>query len=95
MDSFQLYLASQSERGYPLHNLERWYDTLQAQRAQERAELERMEDRLKSCLLFILRTNYRALYIEDLHSHDFNFLYHFATEDMQTKFNEIWPLWKP
>jgi hypothetical protein len=54
-----------------------------------------MEDRLKSCLLFILRTNYRALYVEDLASHDFNFLYHFATEDMQTKFQEVWPVWKP
>jgi hypothetical protein len=95
MDALQLYIQSQKDKGYPLHNLERWYSSLQAQRAQERAELERMEDRLKCCLLFILRTNYRALYVEDLADHDFKFLYHFATEDMQTKFNEVWPIWKP
>jgi hypothetical protein len=95
MDALQLYIQSQKDKGYPLHNLERWYSSLQEQRAQERAELERMEDRLKCCLLFILRTNYRALYVEDLADHDFNFLYHFATEDMQTKFNEVWPIWKP
>jgi hypothetical protein len=95
MDALQLYIQSQKDKGYPLHNLERWYAGLQEQRARERAELERMEDRLKSCLLFMLRTNYRALYVEDLASHDFNFLYHFATEDMQTKFDEVWPIWKP
>jgi hypothetical protein len=95
MDTIQLYLQAQSDKGYPLHNLERWYDSLQAQRAQERAELARMEDRLKSCLLFLLRTNYRALYIEDLASHSSDFIYHFATDDIKDKFNEIWPLWKP
>jgi hypothetical protein len=95
MDALQLYIQNQKDKGYPLHNLERWYSSLQEQRAQERAELERMEDRLKSCLLFILRTNYRALYVEDLASHDFNFLHHFATDDIKDKFEEIWPLWKP
>jgi hypothetical protein len=54
-----------------------------------------MEDRLKSCLLFILRTNYRALYVEDLADHDFDFLHHFATDDIKDKFNEVWPIWKP
>jgi hypothetical protein len=95
MDAMQLFLKTQSDKGYPLHNLERWHAGLQEQRAQERAELERMEDRLKSCLLFMLRTNYRALYVEDLASHDFNFLHHFATDDIKDKFNEVWPIWKP
>ena len=95
MDALALYLSSQRDKGYPLQNLERYYTALQAEREQEKLRLAIAEDRLKSCMLFVMRTGWWQMYLHDLQIHDSNFFLHFTPEETREKFNEIWPLWKP
>lgn len=95
MDALALYLSSQRAKGYPLQNLERYQLELQAQREQERQRLAIAEDRLKSCMLFVMRAGWWQMYLHDLQIHNSDFFLQFTPEETRDKFNEIWPLWKP
>ena len=95
MDALALYLSSQRAKGYPLQNLERYQIELQAQREQERQRLAIAEDRLKSCMLFVMRAGWWQMYLYDLQIHNSDFFLQFTPEETRDKFNEIWPLWKP
>jgi hypothetical protein len=95
MDALALYLSSQRAKGFPVQNLERYYTSLQAERAQEKQRLAIAEDRLKSCMLFVMRTAYWQMYLHDLQIHDSTFFMHFAPDHNKDKFNELWQSWKP
>jgi hypothetical protein len=95
MDALALYLSSQRAKGFPVQNLERYYTALQAERAQEKQRLAIAEDRLKSCMLFVMRTAYWQMYLHDLQIHDSSFFMHFAPDHNKDKFNELWQSWKP
>ena len=95
MDALALYLKSQRDKGYPLQNLERYQKELQAQREQERQRLAIAEDRLKSCMLFVMRTAYWQMYLYDLQTHDSEFFLHYASDHNKDKFDEVWQRWKP
>ncbi len=95
MDALALYLQSQRAKGFPLQNLERYQLELQAQREQERQRLAIAEDRLKSCMLFVMRTAYWQMYLHDLQIHDSEFFLHYAPDHNKDKFDEVWQRWKP
>lgn len=95
MDALALYLSSQRAKGYPLQNLERYQIELQAQREQERQRLAIAEDRLKSCMIFVMRTAYWQMYLHDLQIHDSAFFEHYAPDHNKELISEIWQRWKP
>jgi hypothetical protein len=95
MDALALYLSSQRAKGYPLQNLERYQKELQAQRELERQRLAIAEDRLKSCMLFVMRTAYWQMYLYDLQTHDSAFFEHYAPDHNKELINEVWQRWKP
>lgn len=95
MDALALYLSSQRAKGYPLQNLERYQLELQAQREQERQRLAIAEDRLKSCMIFVMRTAYWQMYLHDLQIHDSAFFEHYAPDHNKELISEIWQRWKP
>ena len=95
MDALALYLSSQRAKGFPLQNLERYQIELQAQREQERQRLAIAEDRLKSCMLFVMRTAYWQMYLHDLQIHDSEFFLHFAPDHNKDKFEEVCQRWRP
>jgi hypothetical protein len=78
-----------------MQNLERYQKELQAQREQERQRLAIAEDRLKSCMLFVMRTAYWQMYLYDLQTHDSEFFLHYASDHNKDKFDEVWQRWKP
>lgn len=95
MDALALYLSSQRAKGYPLQNLERYQLELQEQREQERQRLAIAEDRLKSCMIFVMRTAYWQMYLHDLQIHDSAFFEHYAPDHNKELISEIWQRWKP
>jgi hypothetical protein len=78
-----------------MQNLERYQKELQAQRELERQRLAIAEDRLKSCMIFVMRTAYWQMYLYDLQIHDSAFFEHYAPDHNKEQINEIWQRWRP